>query len=69
MITQRKIPMMLINGENNDKIKYTDARETYVYFSNLYASKPNNYMFFMEKDGTDTLSDEYLQHVRKWFVK
>jgi predicted esterase len=69
MITQRKVPMMLIHGENNEKIKYKDARETYVYFQNLYASKPNNYMFFKEKEGTDTLSDEYLNHVRKWFVK
>ena len=25
MVTQRKIPMMLVNGENNEKIKYKDA--------------------------------------------
>jgi len=32
MVTQRKIPMMLIHGENNEKIKCQDAAETYVYF-------------------------------------
>jgi hypothetical protein len=32
MAMQRKIPMMLIHGENNEKIKYSDAAETYVYF-------------------------------------
>jgi hypothetical protein len=35
----------------------------------MYASKPNNYMFFKEKEGNDVLSDEYMNHVRKWFVK
>lgn len=69
MPTQRKIPMMLVHGENNSKIKYSDAAETYVYFANLYASKPNNYLFFKEKQGSDTLSDEFLNHVRKWFIK
>ena len=48
MITQRKIPMMLVNGEANEKIKYEDANETYIYFKNMYASKPNNFMFFKE---------------------
>ena len=49
MITQRKIPMMLIHGECNEKIKYKDANETYIYFKNMYSSKPNNFMFFMEE--------------------
>ena len=48
MITQRKIPMMLIHGEANEKIKYSSANETYIYFKNMYASKPNNFMFFKE---------------------
>jgi len=69
MVTQRKIPMMLIHGENNEKIKYEDAAETYIYFKNLYSSKPNNFMFFKEKDGSNELSDEFVNHVRKWFVK
>ena len=61
--------MMLVHGENNEKIKYTEAAETYIYFKNMYKSKPHNYMFFKEKKGSDTLSDEYLNHVRKWFMK
>lgn len=69
MPMQRKIPMMLVHGEKNEKIKYEDASDTYIYFRNLYSSKPNNFMFFQEKDGNDQLSDEFQNHVRKWFVK
>ena len=59
MPMQRKIPMMLVHGEKNEKIKYEDASDTYIYFRNLYSSKPNNFMFFQEKDGNDQLSDEF----------
>jgi hypothetical protein len=69
MATQRQIPMMLVHGENNKKIKCSDAAQTYVYFRNLYKSKPHNYMFFREKRGSETLSEEYQNHVRKWFMK
>jgi hypothetical protein len=61
--------MMLVNGECNEKVKYADAAETYIYFSNLYANKPNNFLMLCEKEGGETLSDEFTTHVRKWFIK
>ena len=61
--------MMLVNGKCNEKVKWDDASETYIYFQNLYVNKPNNFVLLCEKDGGEQLSDEYTNHVRKWFVK
>ena len=45
--------MMLVNGKKNEKIKWKDAEETYIYFDNLYLNKPNNFQMLVEKDGTE----------------